>query len=754
MLLCAVTLSSACFTSSCSGTGRNVAERDEIWNDISIEETVSTSFHSFRDNTFTGIDSNGNIVMTGIVQKTAMVLDADDGSAKGSITVSSTYPENLPETDGWLDSFAYVINGTSYLEINRVPEGYYDGSQDISTSYYALDTDGMYVVGRRMLFDSTNLVTVGCWTTSLGTCLAESSDPWMSFDDEEHEGLTLYCFRDIDDPDRIPLEDTLGDYIANVRFVVSLDSDTLIISCMMFDGSIKSLRADLSRDEIEVTEDGVPEYLTGKVMVSEAPDDGFYVTDAAGAYKVPASDTALDKPSYEKLADWSRCTEDMVLMSEMTPYGCDEDGNLMLLGFSSRVEIDQSCKAMVARAERCNFPYGERQEITVGCIDVVPEVIGQNIISFNRTSEDKYLRIVLISCDGMEPSVDFGKNGDVFDLTDEQIESLRIHAYRDYLTGDDVPDIVLTDGMQAQFQSPGIFTDLKSYMDRGAGGFNRDDYMGNVFEHAQIGSSLYTLPLYYYVYGLVEVSSAATIYGSAKVSEITSISFDEYEDMVQNKWEGEDPLADIMDRDMCFGEMLSTQYADFVDLETGTYDFSGDGFIKILDYVSTLEYSDDYIIYYTYDPEKAYFVEYASLCYSTDISSFSYYLSGCTWMGIPTEDGNTPSLGAAIAGGITTGCEDKDAAWEIIMYLLSEEAQTEGNGYFGLPVNKSVSQSDFEIPNHAYSFVEELTESATRMYFYDCDLNAISSEAIEDYVSGDATADETGEFLGAHIMTS
>lgn len=752
LLTGAVVLSSVLFTASCSGTGKNASERDEVWSHIETGRSVASSYHSLRNNSYTGTDSNGNLLVTGIVQKSVSVLDAQDGSLKGTITVD-TYETSMI-SDGWIDTFAYVVNGRSYLEINEIPDDYYTGAARISSSYYALDTDDMSVIGRQRLLDAQGMVTTGCWSTSAGTCLVETDDPWlMSVGIGGRSGIDLYYFKDDYEPDEIPIERFLSDTIADIRFVVSLDTEDLIVSCMMLNNDIKTVRVGFSGEMITVSEDTVPDYLKGEVTAYNS-DDGLYVRDMRGAYLVPSSDTELDSPSYEKLVDWSRCDAAMTDMSSMVPYDVGESGEVRLIGYTDQMLTDETCQAYTATATRCEFPYGERQAITIGCIDYIPEVIAGNIDSFNSSSEDTYLRAVLISSDGLEPVVPISQEDMPFDMSYEQKESLKLHAYKDYLTGEDVPDIVITDGMHAQFQSPELFADLKRYMDQGVGGFNRDDYMCNVFELSQVGNSVYTIPLYYYVYGLVEFSMTDLMSFDSRMPRIVSIDFDEYEADVISRWDGDDPLSDFMGRELCFEEMLSTQYAELVDMETGTALFEGDAFSSILEYTSSLESKDDIVYYYTFGSGSDIYVEYASLCYSSDVAIDSMYLNSCTWMGLPTEDGNTPSLGVALAAGVTNRSEHKDAAWDVVMYLLSADAQRGGKDYFGLPINKEVARSDFASPDYAFDFVEELTGSAMRMYYFDCDLAAISSETINAYADGEMGASEAGEYLGAHILLS
>ena len=752
LLTGAVWMSSVFFTASCSGTGKNASENEQLWSHVKVDNSITTSFHSLRENSYTGIDSNGNILVSGMLQRSVSVIDSEDGSLKGSITVDTYEPSNT--VNGWLDSFAYVVNGRAYLEINEIPDEYQSGAERISSSYYSLDTEDMSVIGRQMLFDDPGMVTVGCWTTAAGTCLIETDDPWLVLDDSvDRRGPCVYCFKDDYDPIGITLEDYLDDLVMDVRFVVSLDPDVLIVSCLMRNSDIRTLRIGLSQDDISVSEEGVPSYLKGQVTAYNG-DDGLYVCDMRGAYTVASSESDTDAPSFEKLIDWSRCDQDISTMASMIPYGISEEGEIRLLGIPPQSLQDETCKIITATAVRCGFPYGERQEITVGCLDYIPDVIAQNIAAFNESDDEMYLRAVLISPDGLEPTVDISQDDDPFDLSYEQKEAMKMHAYEDYLRGNDVPDIVITDGMYAQLQDPEIFTDLKSYMDQGIGGYNRDDYMDNVFELSQVGNSVYTLPIYYYVYGLVEISMIDFTSVNMRRPQITSIDFDEYELKKNEEWGGIDPLSDFMGRERCFDEMLCTQYTDFVDLETDTADFEGESFVMILDYAASLESNDDNIYYYDYTQGNDIYVEYASLCYSTDISMYSLYIDSCTWMGLPTADGNTPSIGAALTCGITNQSDNKDEAWGVLMYLISEDAQKCGKDYFGLPVNIEVARSDFTVPNYAFDFVEELTDSATRMYYFDCDMIAISTETVNAYADGDMDSEAAGDCLGAHVLLS
>ncbi len=722
--------------SSCSANEEEVQPEYSMWCTAEIKESVNTSYHILRDNKFTGIDDNGYTFVTadGMLGG-ARVLEPFEGNYRALITINE-----VNSTDPG-DSMTYVVNGQGYYESNV-----YDyNTEQIDTRYFKLDTDEMEAE-EVDLIDHEGLVTTDVWQTQAGTVLVTTDDSF--FGSDPLGSIFLCVFDNGTDNKVISMDDVSGENVFSVLYVISVSESELVVSFMNVQGIERTIMLDMNGDDITLSDDQVPAYLSAGVTAYNDPDGGLFISDCTGIYRVSEGDMKSDSPEFTMVADWARCMVSAARVSALTPVRIDEDGALVLFGVNDE-NYDLQPKAITARITACDFPYEGRQEITVGIFDSLYGDIGTNIAAFNRSNTAYYVRPVFITTRGVAPLIDLADE-DTFDISGDQLEALRFHAYRNFIQSEAAPDVVITYGMQAQFQSSDLFVDLNGYIDSDTNGLNREDYFNNIFSLSEVGGELYTIPLTYYVDGIVEYDPDDMYIMPSDDYSVTSITFAEYDDKVTGDWNDYDPLGDFLYREDIFSELIGTHYTDFVDLANETTDFSGSEFVDILNFSSGYESNseDDLLVFYYYYDTG---VMYTSLCYVDDLSNFPQYLDSSVWMGLPSSEGNTPSIGVVNAAGITQACDDKDAAWSFMTYLLSVDAQEERRGVFGLPVNRNASENSLRYPRYAFGLVEKLTDSATRMYYSDNDLLVVSNDVINAYAAGEITAEEAGEMLSSQV---
>jgi hypothetical protein len=159
---------------------------------------------------------------------------------------------------------------------------------------------------------------------------------------------------------------------------------------------------------------------------------------------------------------------------------------------------------------------------------------------------------------------------------------------------------------------------------------------------------------------------------------------------IQSEFTPDAPGMGGMTRDQAVNYYLNSIYGDFIDWEAGTCSFDSDAFIKILEYLATLEESiaaeDTYL-------ENV--VNGGMIVYPVNMFNIYYLLTydvvlgeeGYTFKGIPANgrngivlyENNSPALG------ITAACSDKQGAWSFVRMLLSAYVGELSNG---IRVNK------------------------------------------------------------------
>lgn len=311
----------------------------------------------------------------------------------------------------------------------------------------------------------------------------------------------------------------------------------------------------------------------------------------------------------------------------------------------------------------------------------------------------------------------------------------------DLIAGDG-PDIILNGSRFPELENGECLIDLTDYM---------ADLDSSLYFPQILGSNKYQIPFGVCLKGI--------IYDASKTDgEISAPTFEQYRDFVDTVCNGTDPLSMENGRTEYFLLLFENMYDSFRDSK-GHVCLDNDEFRMLAEFckdrpvnATTLTGVDCTDAFYQED------------VYWGQLSAYD----NVGVMGLPSAEGTLPRLVITCSAGITGSCPDKDAAWEFIKVLLSDDVQRlVGSGSLGTAVNREVLRSNTQdaIERHNeyvrnYKPVDQWdtppkpdNEAVTDIYinaldqalpasYCDPDILIVMFEEIQPYFAGDMTLDE------------
>lgn len=465
----------------------------------------------------------------------------------------------------------------------------------------------------------------------------------------------------------------------------AIDDDTLVLECYGKD----SVTLELS-------------VSTGKIGVFEGGINSFY-------YFQPSQDGTSYAASYDgiyKLNDQ--------LEPEMIINYSDTNINISVAQLNEVVYVDPDCNRVISsytdykstfmpdtyvfifdKAEK--NPNAGKEIIDV--YSLTPDVSfsqSEALINFNKTNEKYYA--MLTYADG---------------ITDEDTTQNQLcdELMMDIIAGEG-PDIILNGFENDQFNNKEYFIDLSEYID-GENGLNKDLYFSNIFDLAKDeNGEIYQIPVTFSIAGIMAKQK--------DVGDHKGFTFDSYNKFVDEVTNGKSPLP-FTQEDFVI-EAVAYGYVDYIN--DGKVDFNNDEFKKLAGFAKNTVFNEEdeagmsYILGMTSETEPSFVIvssgeQYASNAGSKD--SYSIY-------GIPSSEEHGPcayiNTSAAISANISD--EKKDAAWDFVKTMLSEDVQKTEK--YDNPLSKSafkeLAQDGVNMYNEIYDYYLKLgiTEAEISMY--------------------------------------
>ena len=350
------------------------------------------------------------------------------------------------------------------------------------------------------------------------------------------------------------------------------------------------------------------------------------------------------------------------------------------------------------------------------------------------------------------------------------------------------PDIIVSSGDSLTLGNSDYLTDLNPYI-RSIHGIDTTKFFTNVLEAFEVNGSLYQLPLYVRTYALLGNSCYTD--GKDKMN---------YHDL---------SLAQAMysDNMMLFAEQdtarmmklfLEGELTSWVDYERGSVTIDQNSLIDMLELlkVSTIYgyYSDSELEPAMQDPSPFrnifQLADWVSIFCSASTNTYEEYMQyqlfggHIQWFGYPGSKDCSMLAESDLTIGITSYSTQKELAWEIITYLLSDDAQLNiaqtikygPNGYMEekIPINinafrtlnskykntpmyGNVYNSDYpelEYSDDLLAEYEALLSTPKRRYATDATIYDIVRTYFERYMSGEMTVTQAAATIEEKIKSA
>ncbi|MDR2590069.1 MAG: extracellular solute-binding protein [Oscillospiraceae bacterium] len=403
----------------------------------------------------------------------------------------------------------------------------------------------------------------------------------------------------------------------------------------------------------------------------------------------------------------------------------------------------------------------DRIVLTLAAVAPTGTALTDVISRFNRTSLTH--RIELID---YYPYDIFGSADTVFPIA---LERLTLD-----ITIGNVPDIMyLTQLPFYEWVDRGLFEDLYPFIDEDPD-ISRNDLVESVFRAHEIDGSLYSIFDNFAFYTMVGLTSV--------VGEAPGWTMDEFNTLLKANPQADKPFGAWQSKEGFLRFFVSLSKDEYINWETRTAHFDSSGFADLLLHAYAMDvrntetgwhlhvdFSDwDWVNKRERITTGRQLVDIANFERLANIAHvYDLFGAEITFIGLPTEQRTISTLisdARYLAEGhkynslnlaITARSKNKDAAWEFIRTIITEDYQTqlhEKGGYLTFPTNKAVLESIlvrdmdnpwFDLSKSDIDRVMFLIDNIKGMTGLSAALWNIISEGAIDFWNGRTTLDDT-----------
>lgn len=381
--------------------------------------------------------------------------------------------------------------------------------------------------------------------------------------------------------------------------------------------------------------------------------------------------------SEEPVVDVSESPEVTVESDVLTT---NEGTQTRLLIATTRHGVNGDTPYLVTLYPSDHNPHEGQNIIWVGGVDVSSSILTTYIEAYNQNpANPSWVKIYDYSDFRISPTLD---NELYMPIVNGSVERARQEARETMaaqIRSGVGPDIIIGDGNDIDFDNNSCLTNLNGYMD-GKNGIDRSLYFDRVFRAFETNGKTYQIPLCFSIYAML--GNKAYTDGKQQMN---------YQDLSSARVFLPD-LATLFvyyPTDILVSLFTAGETNTWIDYENAGMSIDQNSLINMLELlrIHTLTV-DEFTIggySYRYKPEIK---DSLYSVYSGDTAfaigrfssllefSLSHITSGLTqWYGIPGSRGCTPVIDAEMTAGIASYSVQKEAAWDVIRYLLSEEVQ-------------------------------------------------------------------------------
>ena len=463
------------------------------------------------------------------------------------------------------------------------------------------------------------------------------------------------------------------------------------------------------------------------------PSDGHIEEIPAGA-----DDTAITEPVISDgdetivakemdIDETSVIADSFIDESTSSSTATTGEGETKVCILTTKVTEDGAWTELIKIAPSDKNPHEGKDVVWVGGVGLTDTPLMQCIAEFNKNStKDVWIKVY--------DYADFRYDGSIGSAKYKEKALATMAAQVDSGVG---PDIIIGAGETGVFDNSRDLTNLNGYIDSPSG-IDRSKYFDSVLKAFETDGKLYQIPLLFHVYAII---------GNREFTDgKTEMNYHDYTS-ARMLLDDEKSLFSGTSVETLLNLFVKGETASWINFSNDTVNIDRNSLIDMLEFLKIEAYSGD-CSYFEFDSEYEYkgpvfsyngiesvFERQTAFCLG-NVNSIVDYLEGnilgdtTCWYGCPGSEGSTPLVKTQLSAGIASYSMQKDQAWEVIKYFISNEVQTAiretqlcDGFYFDWPI--PVNKAAFREENKGFITDNEDVYS----YAYDSDGNPVIIDA-------------------------
>ncbi len=412
---------------------------------------------------------------------------------------------------------------------------------------------------------------------------------------------------------------------------------------------------------------------TGKLSESfELPDDAWDPIQGSGDYdlyytsgvKLYGYKLGAEEPDF--ILDWMSCDVNGESLNDVY-VGSDGTVSALVNHFRNRgsqMTVDYEI-AYLTQVPYESVP--EKTHLSLACLYPSSDMLDM-VIDFNRGHENCRIDVK----DYSEYNTDEDYSAGLTKLTTEVLAG-------------NMPDLLYLSGLPyQQLAGKGLLEDLNPWLDSDPE-LSREDLFASVLQAMEANGGLYQVSS---TFSLMTVAGPKQIVGDRM-----GWTYADVQEALDAMPEGCEVFGFGQTKTGVLRACLSVEMERLIDWEAGKCSFDSPAFIEMLNFANQFEDEANYDVYddevdsdYARISQGKQLLTDVYLSDYTGFQQYDFYFGGkgtAAYVGFPTSDGSCGSAMQISDGyGMSANCADKEAAWDFLRGLLTEDAS--GWGY---PVN-------------------------------------------------------------------
>ncbi len=344
----------------------------------------------------------------------------------------------------------------------------------------------------------------------------------------------------------------------------------------------------------------------------------------------------------------------------------------------------------------------------------------------------------------------------------DNILGMSSHLESEIVKGN-IPDMIFA-GSEfdwLRYSVQGMFENVENLSEKDME-FDKSKYFENFFDAYKYGGKTFTVPL------IFDISCM-----SAKKSVTGGNTGYTYDELMLLGSEGN--LFSCGRYTQLLERFVLSDISEYIDFETAKCDFDNQDFIKLLNIIKNNGIPDDDVIEFSMletgvpDNLKMFNLSMLSSFVQVAREQQVYIGEEASYIGYPSASESSPLVLSALSVGICANSKNKDKAWNIIKYMLSDEFQTKiSDSHF--PVSRTVFDTKAEqalknrisgyyttsagkeiklknIDEDTVNHLKEVINSIDRAVMYDSRTAEIIKEEFDIFIKGGQSAEDAAKSI-------